>query len=232
MKRKNLRGLYREDPFATKTGGPKRTIAQIETDLVFEAKHYLAGVTMQDITTMLNKERDGLYNLSYQQITKDIETIHARWIHSYLLDFDAAKAKELASINKLEQEYWLAWHKSQEKKEELETEKIEDKTANTQVAATSHTKMRVKKFEKERDGEVRFLQGIQWCIDQRCKILGLNQSIQNINVNWREEAVKHGIDPEGAVNDLCNQFLAAAQTPLARTGDTGSVGEGSEDTEG
>lgn len=169
--------------------------------------------------------------MSFSSVVADINTIHQRWIHSYLVDFDQAKAKELAHINALEVEYWSAWKKSQAKLEEMYSEQIKDvQGASDEKLSPHYQRTRVKKIEKSRDGNAAYLQGIQWCIEQRCKILGLNQFTQNINVNWRKQAEEAGIDPDGAVNDLVQQFLEAAS--VGRSDGAGGVGKGTEDPAG
>ena len=232
---RNLRNVMdpKDDPYIVKESpSAKRTIQQHEEDLVFIAERYLKGLTVEQITGELNDARLGSYSLSKWTISVDIDIIHKRWITSYLVDFDKAKARELAHIDMLELEYWNAWRTSQKKIEEIESEKIEDKQGGQRVTLPSYERTRVKKIEKMRDGNNEFLRGIQWCIDQRCKILGLTMNISQstINVNWRKEAEASGVDPDGALNDLIEQFVTAATVG----GESGgrSLGSGTEDNQG
>ena len=231
---KDLSVLVSRDPFTTKRKGKKRTVQQHEVDMVFIAELYLKGFTHRQIVDELNSARVGLYSLSYTQIKADIGQLHSRWISSYLVNFDQAKARELAHIDKLEQEYWTAWSKSQLKIEETESEQIKDQQGVQRGNMPSYARTRVKKKEINRDGDSRFLLGVQWCIEQRCKIFGLTVVTmnQNINVNWRKEAEAQGVDPDGVQNELVEQFLSAAKTGLARSGNAGSMGESPKDTQG
>ena len=99
------------------------------------------------------------------QVSKDLKVLTARWRESSLIDINEAKMKELAKIDQLEQEYWTAWEKSKEdyqqtmKKAKGTTEKVnyQEKVVKEMIVY----------------GDPRFLQGIQWCIDKRCKIFGV-----------------------------------------------------------
>jgi hypothetical protein len=65
-------------------------------------------------------------------------------------------AVELAKIDHLEREYWAAWRDSKEPGE-----------------ITSARPGRVTVKRVSRDGNPTFLDGVAWCIEQRCKIFGL-----------------------------------------------------------
>ena len=198
-----------------------RTVAERERDLALAAELYLKGKTYKEIAAEINAvnaQNGSKYRLTDRNINADIRTIHSRWTQSYLVDFDSAKAKELAHIDKLEQQYWNAWERSILSEEEVYTEQIKDlqgKVLNSLVpnvkgSGHQYNRNRVAKKVKNRDGNPSFLQGVQWCIEQRCKILGISQSIQNINVNWKKEAQAAGVDPDAVVDDLAQQFVAAA----------------------
>lgn len=218
-----------ENPYRTRIKGNGRTLAQREQDLLFISELYLQGKTHEEIWHAINAKNEGTYTLSYAQISRDVYVLHARWMQSYLVNFDIAKARELKHIDQLEEEYREAWHRSQNKIEEIESESIKD-TQGENKPSSHYARTRVKKLERARDGNVKFLDGIQWCIEQRCKILGLNSYTQNINVSWRKQAEQAGLDPEGVVDDLYKQFIAAAT--VDGTGSPGSLGEGTKDPRG
>ena len=54
-------------------------------------------------------------------------------------------------------------------------------------------------------GDPRFLAGVQWCIDKRCKIMGLDAP-QLVEVTWQDELVsllRSGeIEPEQVITDF------------------------------
>jgi len=88
---------------------------------------------------------------------------------------DAAKREELASIENLKREYWQAWERSLDEKTKTRTEQSTapdrvDKKGNP-IKAKGSAKATV---EKEMMlGNPAYLAGIQWCISERAKILGL-----------------------------------------------------------
>ena len=185
----------------------KRTIEEREEDLIEISRMYSRGDSQQAITDQLNAMRPN-YDLSRQTIRKDIILLHARWIESQLVDFDTAKAKELIKIDKLENEYWFAWNKSLQMSEEIYSEKIEDKLAGGKT--TGYSREKVKKKQVTTYGDPRYLQGVQWCIDKRCKIFGLDAPKQ-VDIKWRDEAKMAGIDPDKIESDLVEEFVQAAR---------------------
>lgn len=87
------------------------------------------------------------------------------WRQSAVAEIEVGQAKQLAKIDAVEVEAWAAWERSKGQVEETETERQANGETTKQSA-------RVKK--QTRDGDPRWLTVIQSCIDQRCKILGLN----------------------------------------------------------
>lgn len=121
------------------------------------SKLYLAGWTQMAIAAELN--------VNQSTISRCLKKLTQRWLEESKINFDEAKAKELARINRLENEYWDAWQKSCEdyKEQEIQSnEKSESKTIG-----------KVAKTQKQ-NGDPRFLEGVRNCIEMRCKLLGLN----------------------------------------------------------
>jgi hypothetical protein len=146
-----------------------RTKWERERDLDRLATHYLSGKSHSELA--------GIFGVSRQQIGYDLKTLDKRWRASALVNFDAAKAKELAKVEFLERTYHEAWQRSVGQKET----KIAEKT----TGAASDRYKAVSRQE-QRDGNPAFLTGIQWCIEQRCKILGIVQkpgTEVNVQVN-------------------------------------------------
>ena len=94
--------------------------------------------------------------LSQPQISRDISTIQRRWRESSLVDINEARQRELERIDALECEYWQAWEASK---------------------AGDVARAQVVKFDSA--GDPRFLTGVQWCVEQRCKMLGLLAAVKN-----------------------------------------------------
>jgi hypothetical protein len=58
-------------------------------------------------------------------------------------------------------------------------------------------------------GSAAYLQGVQWCIQQRCKILGLDAP-KTVNVNWRQAASDAGANPDEIMNKLVEAYVKGA----------------------
>ena len=115
------------------------------------ASFYLSGMTQAEIASRLN--------LTQQQISLDIKAIRKNWMESSIRDFDAIKAEQLAKIDNLEREAWIAWNASRE-----------DAVAIKQFEVDGVS--RYETVTKGQSGDPRFLQIIQDCIRERLKIIG------------------------------------------------------------
>ncbi len=145
---------------------PKRIQQQREQDLLFIERLYVRGKSQREIAAELATVRD--YTLSRVTIAKDINTILERWRAEMIRDVDALKASELARINRLEREAWDAWDRSREMREKRITEQTDG----------THAGHKARLEREQLLGDPRFLQTIQWCIKQRCDILGLLAPVQ------------------------------------------------------
>ena len=138
--------------------GPKRTKFQREAHLVEIKDAYLRGDTQMSIAERLG--------LSQAQISIDLATIQRRWRESSLVDVNEAKQRELERIDVLEREYWQAWEASKG-----------EQSRSTASKTGDVSRAQVVKYESA--GDPRFLAGVQWCVEQRCKILGLLAAVKN-----------------------------------------------------
>ena len=205
----------------------KRSIAERERDLAFITELYLKGMSQADLAQRLSEERD--YSISRAMIYKDINLIHERWMQAYILPINEMKVRELARLDRLENEYWSAWERSKQDFTSIKQDTIDDsairKSAHGALAPT-HSRKKTVIEKKERDGNVHFLEGVERCIDKRCQILGLDAA-KSVTINWRKQAEAEGIDPDKVVNDLTEQFISAASSGMGRRSLPRSVGESS-----
>jgi len=118
------------------------------------ASMYLEKRPMWEIANKLDTSTATCYRM-----LKEVKT---DWIQDAVKDFSLRQAEELANIDNLEREYWDAWKRSQS----------EQKSKRDEIEAGVLSK--TVKSRAKRDGSSVFLSGIQWCIEQRCKILGLH----------------------------------------------------------
>ena len=135
---------------------PIRTKTERERDRALLAKLYFQGWLQADIAEKIGVSR--------QQIGYDLGVLRKRWQASALIDFNAAKARELARVDNLEREYWETWERSKEQKESTLTKRVD--------AGAKRNEAQVRR--ESQIGDPRFLTGVQWCIERRCKILGVD----------------------------------------------------------
>ncbi|MFA5378937.1 MAG: hypothetical protein WC455_24500 [Dehalococcoidia bacterium] len=151
----------------------RRTKAQREKDLERIAELYLHGWRQSDIAVDLD--------VTQQTISNDLQELYRRWQNRATTSIDAAKARELARIDELERTYWAEWVASKEERQSTTTKRIqrpaEDK--KDQLAQKPMTLRDEATIHKEgRLGDPRYLAGVQWCIERRCTILGINAPIK------------------------------------------------------
>lgn len=141
-----------------KTANKHQTPQQREAHLANVARLYLTGYLQSEIAAQTG--------VSQQQISYDLKILQRRWRESSGIDFNEAKQRELARIDHLELEYWQAWRAS----------KVERKKQSAEKSG-EHTRTRLE--TEAREGDPRYLQGVQWCIEQRCKILEIGIKTKN-----------------------------------------------------
>jgi len=139
--------------------GKRRDVAQLARDRKKIGELYLRGWLQADIAQVLK--------LNQSTISRDLKALHREWLASALADFSKAKAQELAKIDDLEREYWRAWERSCEDAETVRKE------------GTTKVLDKIVKTAKGQAGDPRFLSGVQWCIERRCKILGIDAPEQH-----------------------------------------------------
>lgn len=133
-------------------GQSPRTKAQYEKDLSTLARMYCQGKPQWQMAEELG--------FSPRQIANDLVELRRRWLESSLVDLDAAKSKELAKWDNLESTYWAAWERS-----------LKTKTTKQAKNGDRGTEQSVK--QEEREGNPSFLAGVERCIENRCKLMGL-----------------------------------------------------------
>ena len=137
----------------------RRSTAQLARDRRREAELYLQGWLQADIGAELG--------INQTTVSRDLKVIQADWLKSALIDFDKAKAQEIAKVDALERTYHQAWLHSCE-----DTETVKQRGKPGEAPGQVHTNT-VERTRKEQVGDPRFLNGVQWCIEQRCKIIGI-----------------------------------------------------------
>ena len=136
----------------------RRDAAQLARDRRRIAEMYLHGVLQADIADELH--------IDQSTVSRDLKALQDEWRASSLIDIDEAKARELARIDELERTYWDGWRRS---KEDAEIER-------TRATETQRDGKRYEAGTEKRGqaGDPRFLQGVGWCIERRCKLVGID----------------------------------------------------------
>lgn len=133
----------------------KRHKLEIVRDRAKIAELYIEGKYQIEIGDIMG--------LSQQQISYDIRAIQKQWAESANDLIDRRKMEELAKTDYLERVYWQEWEQS----------KKEKTSQSLKIKDAAHQEKSLKR--EERCGDPRYLQGVQWCIEQRCKLLGIYQ---------------------------------------------------------
>ena len=144
------------------------------------ASLYVRGYTQAEIA-----QRVGV---SQQQVSYDLKVLVEQWRQEATALLDEARARELAKIIQVERECWAAWEASKGEQQ------ITTVAGQTGVGQT-HAAIR----KQPSYGDPRYLAGIQWAIDRRCKLLGLDQPVQDLERWVRQAAEAEGLDPQAAL---------------------------------
>jgi predicted transcriptional regulator len=148
--------------------GKRRSSGQLARDRRRIANLYLQGWLQADIAVELG--------ISPATVSRDLKALQGEWRQSSLIDIDAAKSKELAKVDRLEREYWTAWERSCQDAETVtqKTKGTVQRRQNEDGTFVSEQPAEAAKTTKGQAGDPRFLNGVQWCIERRCTILGID----------------------------------------------------------
>lgn len=165
------------------------------------AQMYLAGVPQLEIAERLG--------ISQPTVSSDLAYMRAEWLKSSLRDFDQAKANELIKIDAHELLCHEAFKKSQTTVHAIKLpRKLPDDWKltfdNLFVAVPSA-------------GDYRFLQGAQWCIEQRCKILGLYAPTRNEHTGKDGGAIQTESKVQHDLSRLTLEELIALRSMVEKT---------------
>lgn len=155
---------------------PRRNKTQLEKDRAETARLYCQGWLQSEIAEEMGVDQS--------VISDDLKAIKAEWLASSVRDFDEARAQELAKVDHLELTYWAAWQRSCEDAETV-VKKVKG-DGDKELQQTT----------KGQAGDPRFLSGVQWCIERRCKLLGLDAPERRPN------------DPQKVINYTADEWKA------------------------
>jgi hypothetical protein len=201
----------------------RRTDDERERDRVLIARMYVRGKSKHEMTAAIRQNYPDR-NITPKMIHLDLQEIRRAWLQSTLIDFNAAKAKELARLDEAEREAWDAWEKSKSKhvRIEYETSDYQVPFSADKIADVSSNKKR--KIIEATVGDIKYLEMVERMIKMRCDILGLFEA-KRLQVDWRVEALQSGMDEAAidAVKEKTVQTLLEAITTAAR--ESGAIKE-------
>lgn len=155
---------------------PKRNPMQRANDLAFIEHHAARGKTIRQITKLLNAERG--YSISPTQVFKDMRKVVAEWKRLAVTEHDAAVARELAGIQRQEDELWEAWERSKSGAKS-KTQKAKgvktDAVGGADGATTKAHEVEMSETTETSAGDVAFQNAISELRRQRRALLGLDK---------------------------------------------------------
>jgi len=107
-------------------------------------------------------------------VAKDIAAIREEWRRSRTDAFGSEILHELARIDAIERECWAQWESS--KTEEVTTRAetgVEVTKDGTGRQVRTPINEKVIRSTRLRNADPRYMDTIRWCVEQRCKLLGL-----------------------------------------------------------
>jgi len=152
-------------------GNPRKK-TEVDEDRNVITPLYLKGFSFREIAKRCS-EITGR-SVSYETVRNDVKAILEAFQtqRNDLIQYHLTI--ELEKINVLELEYWNVWEKS---KADRKKKSIKKKTVvNTNSRLVKKPIEETTEFndtEMVNMGDPRYLAGIQWCIEQRCKLLGI-----------------------------------------------------------
>jgi hypothetical protein len=97
--------------------------------------------------------------------SRDLNVIKERSKEAAVRDLDEAREQELERPALIEQEAWVAWEASK---------KARETSTNELITGADGDRLKAGIRKEAQTGDPRYISIIQSCIDQRCKLLGLN----------------------------------------------------------
>lgn len=126
---------------------------------------YMKGHTQRRVQELAREQTGHSFSTGF--VAKAIAKAVAEWKSNKQDLIENHKAIELEKINRLEMTAWDAWERSTQVEVVKKDRKVKGKDGGKMaVAMTENT-------TRNNTGDPRFLQTIQWCTEQRCKILGI-----------------------------------------------------------
>jgi DNA-binding CsgD family transcriptional regulator len=176
-----------------------------------------AALSLQGLS---QAEIAGQLGISRGRVSQLLKEVRQQWHATATRELAEHVAQQLARIDLLEREYWSAWARSQRDRGRVEDAgdeplpqpqgTVAPRNDDGSLPEVKPGRRRHRVVREGRDGDAAFLAGIQWCIAERSKLLGLDAPKKiDITTRVRELARAAGLDE--------NLVLAEAEAILDGT---------------
>lgn len=166
-------------------------------DLVRVATFYLRGFSQNAIAREMDR--------SPITIKKDLDEIRKQWREKYVASFEQKVSEELAKIDALEHEAYLAWERSKEKsiKKFRQVKQVELDMDGSGDVVLPADEVIEREMVEQPVGDPQFLNVVMRCVDRRCQLLGLDAPKKTIGagVILNGEQAESGSIAQGIVLD-------------------------------
>lgn len=167
----------------------ERSPSQKAKHLADIARLYLQGQSQCAIASQLK--------IDQSTVSRDLKELRSLWLNNAIRDFDEAKNLQLAKIDILEATYWEAWYRSLNVRESLTNESGESDAKGAFTKTITKREVML--------GNPAYLAGVERCIAERCKLLGLYAPIKTA-ADLAEQVIASGITPEAFIGELRKQW--------------------------
>jgi hypothetical protein len=130
-----------------------------------QRRAHLARVARLLLKQRSRKEIAAIVGVAPSQVTYDAKQLERLWLEDAKRDIGVVKARELARIDLLEREAWGEWERSKQSSKTVTDVGIEA-GASTGTRQTVRTQPRL--------GDPRYLAIVEWCIDLRLRLYGID----------------------------------------------------------
>jgi hypothetical protein len=170
-----------EDKRNKKDENPKPRITPVQVRKANEknlvVSFYMKGHTMEEAGRLAAEALGGRIPFTKTTVSHYVNEAIEQWKANKDELVQNHKAVELEKINRLEVTYWAAWERS------CAVIKTHKKVKKKDGQGERLKLVQASSDEEQGLGDPRYLQGIQWCIDKRCLILGVDVPQTAIQIN-------------------------------------------------
>lgn len=138
----------------------------------YVSEYYRGGMTQAEIAARLGVSQPTVYN--------DLKLLRAEWREKAAVHFSERQAEELAKIDLIETKAWGAFERSvagynsfKSRRKHARLPVLSPKGKPTGKFKRVLVEDTAEKVRTEGVGDPRFLERVGWCIETRCRILGL-----------------------------------------------------------